>query len=265
VSDPILLAELAAADPLRRRTALERLASTTLPLDGAAVAAVMACLATPLTAVQRRAADVLSWVEADARPVVAARLRAAIGSDDPRLRWGATYALGRLGIVEPAMIAPLLEALGQRDGDQRWAAADLITTCARAHPDLVMAALLGAITDHEPERRKMALYVLRDVAPTSCAVRDATIRSLRDPAVGVRFAALSALVRLDPLPPEACTLVLALVRDDPDAGFRRAALGALGHVGRGVSAALAALEAAVTSDDPGIRRAAQLARRRLAE
>jgi len=83
VSDPTLLAELAAADPLRRRTALERLASTTGSLDGAAVAAVVACLATPLKAVQRHAADLLSRVEVDARTLVAAKLRAAIGSDDP--------------------------------------------------------------------------------------------------------------------------------------------------------------------------------------
>ena len=69
MSDPILLAELAAGDPLRRRTALEHLAATTTRLDGALVAAVVACLATPLKAVQRCAADVLSLVEAGARQV----------------------------------------------------------------------------------------------------------------------------------------------------------------------------------------------------
>jgi HEAT repeat protein len=193
---------------------------------------------------------------------VVACLRSALGSADARLRWGATYALGRLGLVEPGMFAPLFEALGQRDGDRRWAAAELLATCARAHPDPVVAALLAAVSDPEAERRKMALYVLRDVAPASRAVHEATLRSLDDPAIGVRFAALAALARLQPVPPEACTLVLGLVRRDPDAGLRRAALCTLGDVGRGVSAVDAALAAAATSDDPGMRRAARVARRR---
>ena len=262
MSDQLLLPKAVTADPLRRRMALERLAASADPLDEEAIAAVVACLDTPVKAVQRLAADLLSRVEAETRRAVVSRLRAAIGAPDPQLRWGATYALGRLGIFEPAMIAPLLEALAQRDGDLRWAAADLLTTCARVHPDPVLAVLLSAVTDQEPERRKMALYVLRDVAPAKQAVHEAVIRGLRDAAVGVRFAALSALARLQPVPPEACRLVLGLVRDDVDAGLRRAALCALGNLGRGVSDVEDALAAATASDDPGMRRAALVARRR---
>jgi HEAT repeat protein len=265
VSDRIFLAEFDAADPLGRRTALERFAASTAPLDGAAIVAVVACLDTPLKAVQRRAADLLSQVEAGARTEVVSRLRTAIVSDNPRLRWGATYALGRLGIVEPAMIGPLLEALGQQDGDQRWAAVDLLIACACSHPELVKSTLLDAAADPEPERRKMALYALRNVAPASPDVHQATLRGLRDPAVGVRFAALSALARLEPIPPEASALVLALCRGDPDAGLKRAALCTLGQVGCRVSDVEAALAAAATSDDPAMRRAAQVARRRLGE
>lgn len=264
MSDPVLLAGIADPDPSRRRVALERLAASSAPLDAATMVAVVACLDSPQKAVQRLAADVLSRVEAGLRTPVVTRLRSALAAPDARLRWGATYALGRLGLVEPAMLAPLLEALGQRDGDLRWAAAELLTTCARVHPDPVLAALLAAVSDQEAERRKMALYVLRDVAPASGAVRDATIRGLADPAVGVRFAALAALSRLRPLPPEACTLVLGLVRADPDPGLRRAALCTLGEVGRGVSAVDAALADAATSNDPGMRRAARVARRRFA-
>ena len=234
-------------------------------LDEPAITAVVACLDTPLKTVQRRAADLLSQVEVGARAGVVSQLRTAVVSDNPRLRWAATFALGRLGIVEPAMIAPMVEALGQRDGDQRWAAADLMITCGRVHPELVMARLLEAGVDPEPERRKMALYILRDLAPANPVVHQATIRGLCDPAVGVRFAALSALARLQPVPPDACALVLALCSDDPDPGLRRAALCALGAVGCGVSDVDAALAAAATSDDPATRRAAEVARRRLAE
>ncbi|MEO6026253.1 MAG: HEAT repeat domain-containing protein [Candidatus Binatia bacterium] len=264
MSDPRVLADLAAADPLQRRAAVEALTCSPDPLDATTIAAVVACLATPMKAVQRGAAELLAQVDAAARPTVVERLRSAIGSDEVALRWGATYALGRIGLAEPTMIAPLVEALGAPDGDQRWAAADLMVTCARVHFQPVLAALLLAATDDAPDRRKMVLYVLRDVAPADPAVHAATVRGLGDSAVGVRFAALAALLRLEPRPDDACALVLDRVRLDVDPGLRRAALAALGSVGRGVSAVDAALTDAEASDDVSVRRAAGLARRRLA-
>lgn len=257
------IAALASPDADRRRAALEALAGTPTALARSAVPAVVACLATPDKRVQRLAADVLRAVAADLRPDVIAGLRAAIGSGDAEWRFGAVWALGRLGVVDLAMLGPLFEALGARDGDRRWAAAELLTTCARVHADPVRTALLDAVEDAVAERRKMALYVLRDVAPASPAVRDATLRALADPAVGVRFAALAALVRLEPLPPDAWTLVLTRARTDLDAGLRRAALTMLGAVGRGVDEVEREVAAAESSEDPATRRAAAIARRRL--
>lgn len=249
--------------PPLSRTELERLVAGTDPIDGATMAAVVDALAVPDKATQRLAADVLQHVAPTARTAAIARLQLAMGSGDPTWRWGAAYALGRLGVAEPAMIAPLLEALGDGDGDRRWAAAKLLGVCARAHADLVIAALLAAVDDQEPARRKMALYALRDVALTHGDVRSAALRGLADPSVGVRFAALAVLIRLEPIPAEACALVLTLARDDPDGGLRRAALCALGDVGRGVSAAESAIAAAEASDEPLLRRAGSIARRRL--
>ena len=257
------IAALASPDADRRRAALEVLAHAPDRLPGAAVPAVVACLATPEKRVQRIAADVLREVPPDLRPDVIAGLRAAMTSADSEWRFGAAWALGRLGVVDLAMVAPLVEALGALDGDRRWAAAELLTTCARAYADRVEAALLDAVRDGVPERRKMALYVLRDVASASPAVRDATTRALGDPAVGVRFAALAALVRLEPVPPDACTLVLVRARSDADAGLRRAALTALGEIGRGIGEVEREVAAAESSDDPATRRAAAIARRRL--
>lgn len=255
--------DLVATDAYRRRAALERLATSTQPLERPVIAAVVGCLAIPEKSVQRLAADLLRDVEPELRPEVAAELRAAMAAPDPCWRWGATWALGRLGVFEPPMIEPLLEALGAVDGDQRWAAAELLTTCARIHPELVLTALLAAAADALSERRKMVLYVLRDVAPTHVGVRAVTRRGLGDPAVGVRFAALAALARLEPRPPDAATLVLALARTDPDPGLRRAALTTLGAIGRGVREVEREIAAASTSDDPATRRAAAIARRRL--
>jgi HEAT repeat protein len=245
------------------RTDLERLSATTDALDAPTTDAIVVALASPEKTIQRLAADLLPRAAPDARPAAVARLRTALGSDDAGWRWGAAYALGRLGLAEPAMIAPLLEVLGDRDGDRHWAASQLLALCARAHREPVVAALLAAVDDGEPVRRKMALYTLRDVAPADGEVHAATLRGLRDPAVGVRFAALAALIRLEPIPAEACSAVLALTRDDPDGGLRRAALCALGDVGRGVSAAESAIAAAEASAEPLLRRAASIARRRL--
>jgi len=242
---------------------LERLAATNDPLDEPTMTALVAALASAEKAIQRLAADMLQRVAPETRVATVARLRVALGSDDANWRWGAVYALGRIGLAEPAMISPLLEALGDRDGDRHWAASQLLGVCARAHRDLVVAALLAAAGDREPVRRKMALYTLRDVAPADGEVHAAALRGLGDPAVGVRFAALAALIRLEPIPAEACTAVLALTRDDPDDGLRRAALCALGDVGRGVSAAESVIAAAEASDEPLLRRAASIARRRL--
>jgi HEAT repeat protein len=245
------------------RADLERLVATDDALDEPTTHALVDALASPEKAIQRLAADLLPRVAPEARPAAIAGLRAALASDDANWRWGAAYALGRLGLAEPAMIAPLLEVLGDRDGDRHWAASQVLGLCARTHRDLVVAALLAAADDGEPVRRKMALYTLRDVAPSEGAVHAATLRGLGDPAVGVRFAALAALIRLEPIPAEACSVVLTLTRDDPDDGLRRAALCALGDVGRGVSAAESAIAAAEASDEPLLRRAGSIARRRL--
>jgi hypothetical protein len=260
-----LLADLAAPDVDRRRAALERLAMGGERLDAATIAALVACLATPRKAVQRGAADLLARVAPADRAMVVDRLRAALAGADAAFRWGAAYCLGRLGLVDAAIVPTLVEALGARDGDQRWAAADLLVVCARAHRADVLAAMLAAAADDEPDRRKMALYVLRDVAPEEPALHATTVRALSDAAVGVRLAALAVLVRLEPRPGDAWRLVDGLVRSDPDPGVRRAALAALGSVGRGVSAVEAVLANAEASDDPGLRRAAALARRRLAD
>ncbi len=247
-----------------RLHALDCLVAEPRPLRGDLRRAVLACLAASVKELQRRAVDVLRATDAVRRPEVVAWLRAACRGDDPRLRWGAAYALGRSGVLDVALVAPLIEALAQRDGDQRWAAADLLVACGRAHADLVVPALLDALADDGGEQRKMALYVLRDLSPAKPESAAAFMRSLADPERAVRLAALSGLCRVDPPPEGACERVLRMARDDPDAGVRRAATSALGIVGRGVAAAGDAIAAAAAAGDAGLRRAADAARRRLA-
>jgi len=258
-----IIAALHSADTGARCAALEQLAAESHPLREAVALAVVDCLGASSRALQRRAADLLRSAGASAQPCVMACLRESLRAADRRLRWGAALALGRIGILEPAMVPALLEAFAEPDGDCRWAAAALMVACGRDHAGAVLPALLGALGTGGPEQRKMACYVLRDLAPSAPEAARALVSAMRDPDVGVRLAALSGLCRLDPLPETACEIVLERLRDDPDPGLRRAAVGALGRVGRGVAAAQEALAAAAASEDAGLRRAAARARRRL--
>ncbi len=261
--DGSLVADLESDDVDRQRAALERLIAAPRPLSAPLVSALVRCVGAVPKAVQRRAADALRSCDAGGRPDVVAALRQAVNEGDPRRRWGATFALAQLGLVDPSLVTALVEAMASPDGDQRWAAASIIISCGRASPDEVVPALLASLGSGSAPLRKMTLYVLRDLAPGTADVAAAVIDALRDPDVGVRLAALSGLCRLDPIPQTACDLVLAMLRDDPDPGLRRAATTALGDVGRGVDAVRAVLAVAVESDDAGLRRAAEVARRRL--
>jgi HEAT repeat protein len=258
-----LVAALRSTDLDARRDALERLAAGGEPLEVELALAVVGCLAGPRKDVQRRAVDVLRAGGGDRLAPVLASLRATCAdATAPDQRWGAAYALGRLGCFTPVMIAPLLEALATPDGDQRWAAAELLVTYGRAADAEVRSALHGALGDPRPALRKMVLYVLRDLGGGAASVGEAFARAMADTDVGVRHAALSGLVRLDPLPVSARALVLAMARADPDVGIRRAAVSALGRFGPGEDDVEAVLDAALASDDPALRRAAAAARKR---
>jgi HEAT repeat protein len=243
-------------DLARRLAALEELATGEGLLAEAVTAAVVRCLGAPSKAVQRRAVDVLVRRVGDA-PELLATLRAACtgGAADVRLRWGAVYALGRLGCDDADMLPALVDALGGADGDRRWAAAEIAVRCLRAHPERV-DALLAALAGGGLALRKMAVYVLRDLAPGTPEVAAAVTSALGDADVGVRLAALTAVARLVPLPAEVPERVLALARGDADLGIRRAAVATLGRVGRDLAPVRALLDEAAASDDPGLRRAA---------
>jgi len=256
---------LASANPDEQRSALEALAAAPDQLDAALALAVADCLRAPRKDLQRRAVDVLRAGGGAAHDAVLDALRAACAGDDKIHRWGAVYALGHLGRFEAVMIAPLIDAFASPDGDQRWAAAQLLVANGSAHGATIVPALLGALARPEPLLRKMILYVVRDLHLDLPEVVEAFTDAMRDPDLGVRLAALSGLIRLERPPPGMGDLVLAMAADDEDPGVRRAAVSALGRVGLSAAAVAPVLDAAAASDDAGLRRAAAAARARLLE
>ncbi len=254
---------LASANLDERRAALEALAAAPAMLDSALALAVVDCLRVPRKDLQRRAVDVLRAGGGATHTVVRDALRAGCTGGDQTQRWGAVYALGHLGHFESVMIPPLLDALASPDGDQRWAAAQLLVANGGAHGAAIVPALLGALARPEPLLRKMVLYIVRDLQLELPEVVAAFTGAMRDLDVGVRLAALSGLVRLEQVASGAGELVLTMAAEDEEPGVRRAAVSALGRVGLSAAAVAPVLDAAAASDDVGLRRAAAAARAQL--
>jgi HEAT repeat protein len=209
----------------------------------------------PRKAVQKHAAQALAAAAQRGAPLqepLAAVLANPTATTLAR-RWGAVYALSLLGPPPAAALGTLIEVLDCRDGDLRWAAAEiLIRMDDRARPQLLCLAADGTAA-----QRKMALYCLRSLGASGLAEYRAAHAALNDSEPAVRLAALSALVRLAVDRHAAAQAVLPLVAD-PDEGVRRAAIRALGVVGeRSPEIARLLAEAAHNRADPGLRRAAE--------
>jgi hypothetical protein len=211
-----------------------------------------ACLGSGLKLLQRRAADACAALHRRGiavTPVLLAALRAAAWEQ----RWGAVYALSRIGAAPADALPVLQEGLGVEDGDVRWAAADILV-----HMEPVPArldALRNLLATGNPAQRKMAAYCFRDLEARAPAIAQALCAALHDTEPSVRLAAMSSLARLG-ADREALAHRVARMLGDPDAGVRRAAAVVLGTLGTPSAPVLAALRDAAASPDPSLQRAA---------
>jgi len=235
-----------------RRTAIAEMAARDV-VEAGELEALVACLGNAAKAVQRPAAEACRAL-AVRGVAVEPLLFTALDSGDARLRFGAAYALGRLGAPSTAALPALFDALAFDDGDMRWAAAE---TISRVEPrSAVVAGLLPLLQTGNPPQRKMALYCLRDLATPNDAIDDGALAALDDPDMGVRLAAMATLARLaHDRPRVAEKLIRAMGAADPRE--QRAAAAALGDLGIRSDAVRAALEAGAATDDVSLRRAAK--------
>lgn len=244
--------------PTERRAAIAEIAARAA-VEPAELDALVACLGDAAKAIQRPAADACGALAARGIPVEPLLMR-ALEAGDPRLRFGAAYALARLGAPPSAALPALLDALALDDGDVRWAASELIS---RTEPRAAaVAGLVPLVRSGNPPQRKMALYCLRDLEARSDEVEHAALAALDDADGGVRLAAMSTLARLA-LDRTAVAEALLERLHAPDARERRAAAAALGDLGVDSRAVRAALETAARDADASLRRAAERSLRRL--
>ena len=231
-----------------------------------AAEAITRCLSAESKTIRRRAADALAAIaRRDSR--ILATLRAALHHADRQTRFGAAYALGASGDGALTIDAahPLYDALGDRDGDVRWAAAELVVRLGRAHPVEIPAGLLALVREGNPAARKMALYCIRDLGACGSEVLDAAAIASHDDDTHVRLSALALLAASFTTSAAAAALALERLESDRDEGVRRAAAVALGNM-RSVSAQVtdSLKRAAANVSDNSLARAARAALDRIA-
>lgn len=258
--DPRALA-LRSSDPrVRLRAIADLAAAPQTRLTRPALDALVACAGSPAKTISRRAIDALAILGSTDDRIVPA-LRGALDSSEPRLRWGAAYALGLIGdALDVRVLGALLEALGSDDGDVRWAALELIVRLGRREREPVRRALLALETSAAPNARKMALYCLRDLK-----VFDGDILAMAERAAGshdthVRLAALALLGGDSGDAERRAAILLRCLEEDRHEGVRRAAASALGRLAHLSPAVMQALRrAAADSNDASLRKAARQA------
>ncbi len=271
MSPDTLAAELNDPNPDVRLAAIRRVSE---PRDGhlddAALDALLQCLGAQRKIIQRRAAEALAGLaQHDSR--IVEKLRAMFSNEDARARWGAVYALGLVnldsaldGALDLRAMPVLVEALSSGDGDIRWAAAELVVRLGVKNPDPVRIQLMTLARDGNLNARKMALYCLRDIGGNSPDLLAIAEACCSDPNNILKMAALSLISRIAATDPGASGLALRMLESDPDAGVRRCAAVALGHIGHRSDAVIEALRHAASNDeDIFLKRSAQGALRRL--
>jgi HEAT repeat protein len=226
---------------------------------------MIGCLGADSKTIRRRAADALAAVTRG-NPSLLPSIRAALMSADPRIRFGAAYALGAMdGDALTADAAPALtEALGDSDGDVRWAAAELIVRLGQNHAEKICRALLDLVRSGNAAGRKMGLYCIRNLEARGAVILDAAARCIRDDDLHVRLAAIALLSASFSNNETALGLIQDRLEADREAGVRRAAAIALGAMSFNSQETLAALERASSQTaDHSLARAARASLDRL--
>ncbi len=254
-------ADLESVDPDARLGAVAVMAHRG-SLERDEIERLVGCLVDGDKRVQRRAAEVLAAV-GEAAPELDRLLAQALGSPDRRARWGAAYCQSLRGRDSLASIEVWVEHLSAEDSDLRWAAHALLVQHAPRLGPAAIALVRAAVAAPDAQRRKMALYCLRDIRPRADSSEELARLAINDPDVDVRLAAVAAYPVLATDPDRAAPALCACL-GDTDPGVQRAAAVALGKLGSAGPQVLVALEESARSSDSGLQRAARGALARLA-
>jgi HEAT repeat protein len=226
-------------------------------------------LGSPSRETQRRACDeALERLRGDAG--LRDRLRELLRGESALARFAAAWLLFQSERPTLRLLPALLASLELPDGDLRWQAAQMLAALGRMQPEVVAVLLHEAAEAGSPARRRMAIFVLRELAPERIETGRVFLRALEDSDDDVRRAALSCFGKLTDPDEALARRALALARGaDPDPRMARIAAVVLPDLARfhpGLRAEIAsALEQLASSPDPSLVRGARAARLRLAD
>ncbi len=193
----------------------------------------------------------------------------ALQDGTPSARFSVAFVLFHAGRPSLRLLPTLLDALEFDDGDLRWSATHMLATLGRMQPEVLPVLLDEAHASTRPLRRRMALYVLRELAPEREESRAVFLERLDDPDLEVRRAALSSLAKVTEPDVSCVDRVLGILSDDPDPRMRRIAAVVVPDVvaqrPETHESARQALTRAVETADRSLQRAAEAALTRLAE
>jgi len=226
-------------------------------------------MGSPSRATQREACD-----EALARlrvePGLRDGVRELLRADNALARFSAAWVLFQIERPTLRLLPALLDALELPDGDLRWQAAQMLAALGRLQTEVLPVLLHDAGSAASASRRRMAIFVLRELAPERAETGALYLRALDDADGDVRRAALSCFAKLTDPDRSLALRALALARGaDPDPRMARIAAVVLPELARfhpdlraEFDTALALLERAA---DASLARGAQAARKRLAD
>ncbi len=225
-------------------------------------------MGSPSRAIQRAACDE-ALVRLRSEPPLRDSLRLLLRDENALARFAAAWVLFQGERPTLRLLPALLDALELADGDLRWQAAQMLAALGRLQSEVLPVLLHEADAASSAARRRMAIFVLRELAPERTETGAVFLRALDDPDADVRRAALSCFAKLTDPDKALAVRALGLARGaDSDPRMARIATVVLPELARfhpdlcqEIRAALTALE---SSSDPSLVRGAKVARQRLA-
>ncbi|MFO0948971.1 MAG: HEAT repeat domain-containing protein [Planctomycetota bacterium] len=165
-------------------------------------------------------ASLSELAETNSHDKIVVVLRDRVSDRDPRVRWQAVRALGRLGAKGKPATRELIAALKDSDPLVRWAAADALVTIG-PDAEASLPALIEGLSAADPLTRRSCAMILAKIGPDARSAVPALFDALRDKDTLVRRRAAQALreifqLHADSLPEYRDLLTEDLRRNQPN-------------------------------------------------
>ncbi len=194
-------------------------------------------------------------------------LNALLRDSNPRVQFSSAFVLFRTGRQTLRLLPALLDCFELEDGDLRWSAAHMLAVLGRLHGEVLPVLSHETANGETAQRRRMALYALRELGPERSETEAAVLQALDDSDLEVQRAALACMAKLTEPSAAALQCVLSIADTTADAKLRRIAIVVLPDLVRHHPDSLAPvreqIQRGIQDPDVSLQRAANAAASRL--